>query len=101
MGTVYFVHCIDTEGPLMEAPDVPFQMIKRVFGLDIPASSENLRKLRKGEMPLNGLEQSVADLVDPRKMCLGTWTEIDRSLEVITSPDYRRELPDSMGGGWK
>lgn len=29
MGTVYFVHCIDTEGPLMEAPDVPFQMIKR------------------------------------------------------------------------
>ena len=101
MGTVYFVHCIDTEGPLMEAPDVPFQMIKRVFGLDIPASSENLRKLRKGEMPLNGLEQSVADLVDPRKMCLGTWTEIDRSLEVITSPDYRRELPDSTGGGWK
>ena len=60
MGTVYFVHCIDTEGPLMEAPDVPFQMIKRVFGLDIPASSENLRKLRKGEMPLNGLEQSLS-----------------------------------------
>lgn len=37
--TVYVVHCIDTEGPLYESPEVPFNQIKSVLGIDIEAST--------------------------------------------------------------
>ena len=59
MGTVYIVHCVDTEGPLYESPMVPFEQIKRVFGIEIEPTAENLEKLRKGEMDLAGKEDAV------------------------------------------
>ena len=64
MGKVYIVHCVDTEGPLYENPTVPFEMIKNIFGIDIEPNRENLIKLQKGELDLNGLEEKVCQLVD-------------------------------------
>ena len=101
MKCVYFVHCVDTEGPLMEDFSVPFQLVKRIYNLDIEPTAENLRKLRNREMDLGGLEDAVANTVDPRKSTLGTWTEIDRMQETVTSEEYRNRLKDSFGGGWK
>ena len=101
MNTLYFVHCVDTEGPLMEDFDVPFQLVKRIFNIDIEPTRENLRKLRNKEIDLGGLEDAVASTVDPRKSTLGTWTEIDRMLDTVTSAEYRNLLKDSAGEGWK
>lgn len=100
MSKVYIVHCIDTEGPLLESPEAPFQLIKNVFNIDIEPSEENLIKLRKKQIDLNGLEDAVANIVDQRKATLGTWTEIDSMLKRVMSPKFREELKDSDGNGW-
>ena len=85
MGTVYVVHCIDTEGPLYEAPVVPFEQIKRIFGIEIEPTRENLIKLQNGEIPLGGKEKEVKKLVDSHKLSTkGNWQEIESTLNIIT-----------------
>lgn len=102
MGTVYVVHCIDTEGPLYEAPLVPFEQVKRVFGIEIEPTRENLIKLQNGQIPLNGKEEDVKNLVDNHKLATkGNWEEIESVLKIITEPEYRKVLTDSNGDGWK
>lgn len=101
-GIVYVVHCIDTEGPLYESPEVPFEQIRKVYGIHIPASEENLQKLRKGELDLGGKEKAVKTLIDVHRTATGgDWYAIDRMLEKITSKDFRIQLPDCEGQGWK
>ena len=101
MGKVYIVHCVDTEGPLYENPTVPFEMIKNIFGIDIEPNRENLIKLQKGELDLNGLEEKVCQLVDIHRITTrGSWEEIDAMLSEVTSNEYRMKLPDSLGKGW-
>lgn len=99
--TVYIVHCIDTEGPLYEDPNVPFDMIKSIFQIDIEPTKENLTKLQQGVFDLNGRETAVANLLDPHKITtLGSWNEIDDMLEIVTSKQFKNELLDSTGNGW-
>lgn len=101
-GNVYIVHCIDTEGPLYEAPEVPFERLKEIFGIEIEPSVENLKKLQKGEIPLNGKEEAVMNLLDSKKITTrGDWQKIDVVLKKIMSPEYRNILKDSAGNGWK
>ena len=57
--TVYFVHCIDTEGPLYESLEAKFQRIKDIFNIKIKKSKKNLEKLKKAEIPLNGKEKKL------------------------------------------
>jgi hypothetical protein len=100
-GTVYVVHCIDTEGPLYEEPTVPFEQIRNIFGISIEPTRENLIKLQKGELDLGGQETAVRNLVDIHKITTrGTWEEIQEMLDEITSDEFRRMLPDSNGNGW-
>lgn len=100
-GTVYVVHCIDTEGPLYEEPTVPFEQIRNIFGISIEPTRENLIKLQKGELDLGGKEQAVRNLVDIHKITTrGTWEEIQEMLDEITSDEFRDKLPDSHGNGW-
>ena len=52
-------------------------------------------------MNLNGLEEAVCKLVDIHRITTrGTWNEIDRMLDIVTSNDFRMQLPDSNGNGW-
>lgn len=98
---VYIVHCIDTEGPLYQDFDVPFQMIKDMFGVDIEPSPENLLKLQRKEMDVPQKEE-ISKIVDPHRIKFSsTWEEIDLSLRKITDEKYRKILPDSDGNGWK
>lgn len=98
---VYIVHCVDTEGPLYEAPEVPFTQIKKVFGIDIPPTKENLIKLQKGELDLAGAENAVMDLVDVHKMSVNMdWDVLQQSIGFLTSDDFRNRMPDSYGRGW-
>lgn len=100
-GTVYIVHCIDTEGPLYEEPTVPFEQIKNIFGIDIEPTRENLIKLQNGELDLNGKEEAVRNLVDIHKITTrGSWDEINKMLEQVTSKEFRNILLDSTGKGW-
>jgi hypothetical protein len=102
MGIVYVVHCIDTEGPLYETPLVPFEQLKRVFGIEIEPTRENLIKLQNGMISLNGKEEEVKNLLDSHKLSTkGDWKEIEAALKIITGSDYRNILPDSNGNGWK
>lgn len=102
MGTVYVVHCIDTEGPLYEAPIVPFEQVKKIFGIEIDPTRENLIKLQNGQIPLGGKEEEVKNLVDSHKLSTkGNWEEIESVLNIITEPRYRDILTDSNGEGWK
>ena len=61
--TVYFVHCIDTEGPLYESLEAKFQRIKDIFNIKIKKSKKNLEKLKKAEIPLNGKEKKIASVL--------------------------------------
>lgn len=100
-GKVYVVHCIDTEGPLYEAPTVPFEQLKKIYGIEIEPTRENLLKLQKGEIDVGGLEDAIKNLLDIHKISTkGNWEEIDQTLKKITSDEYRKILPDSHGNGW-
>ena len=102
MKVVYVVHCIDTEGPLYEAPEVPFEQIRKVYGIDIEPTEENLAKLRLGKLDLHGNEEAVKNIIGIRRMAIGNdWNAIDKMLVRITSEDFRFRLPDNMGQGWK
>ena len=100
-GTVYVVHCVDAEGPLYETPVVPFEQIKNIFGIEIEPIRDNLVKLQKGLLALNGQEEAVKDLVDIHRITTrGTWEEVDEMLAVVTSDTFRDRFLDSARNGW-
>lgn len=101
MGTVFIVHCIDTEGPLHEDFTVPFEQIRNIYGIQIEPSEENLRKLRNGEIDLSGKEIPIRRMIDKQKMSTkGSWEEIEAMLSEISTDRFRSMLPDSKGNGW-
>jgi len=99
--TVYIVHAIDTEGPLYESLTATFERLEDIFGIQLPPSYENLRRLRHREIPLEGKEDAVALLLDPALINYNdTWDKIDNMLSTILSREYRCRNVDSYGGGW-
>lgn len=98
---VYVVHCVDTEGPLYEEKDVPFEMLRNIFGLEIEKSDEMLSKLQNKEIDLGGIEEEVAKVVDAHRISTrGNWKDIDDMLERVSSIQFRNQLLDSNGKGW-
>ncbi len=98
---VYVVHCIDTEGPLYETMDATFERLKEIFGVEMEASMENLKRIQRGEVDLNGIETLVADAFAPKRIeTLQTWDQIDQVLDELMSEQFRNQLTDSGGGGW-
>lgn len=85
-GSVYIVHCIDTEGPLAETPIT-----------------------WRGEPPLErervALDAETLDLGAltrrHRPRVLGSWTRIVEMLAGAAAAEERLRLPDSAGGGWR
>ncbi len=98
---VYIVHCIDTEGPLYESLEATFERIETSFNIKLPPTKENLEKLRKKEIFLNGNEEAVLGLISEEYLNYNSnWEEIDAMLDEITSENFRFKLKDSFGGGW-
>lgn len=98
---VYIVHCIDTEGPLYESLDATFVRLREIFGINIEPSVQNLKKLQKKEINLNGIENMVADVCsDKRINTLETWDQVDKILDVLMSEQFRKQFLDSDGNGW-
>ena len=99
--TVYIVHCTDTEGPLYESLEATFLRLFEIFSLDLQPSPELLLKLQRCEINLNGLEEDVARVLDPRLINYNdTWDKIDTMLNDIMSDKFRNAFPDSYGNGW-
>lgn len=100
-GTVYIVHCVDTEGPLFEEKKVPFEQIKKIFGISIEPTEKNLLMLQNGEINLNGKEKVVQELIDKHRITTrGSWEDIQNVLNVVTSKEFREKFKDSNGNGW-
>lgn len=101
-GTVYIVHCIDTEGPLFESLVETFKRIENVSGIKIQPTLDNLEKIQKMKIPMNGKEKLVADMFSPRILNYKkNWGEIDAMHREILSDDFRKKYTDSYGNGWK
>ena len=72
---VYFVHAVDTEGPLYESLEAKFDRIKNIYNIDIKDKSEgNLKKLRNKEISLGGMEKEIAEMLSgPSKNLTFLW----------------------------
>jgi len=95
---LYVVHCVDTEGPLLETAEATFERLHNVKGIDLPASADTLRLLQAGEIDLNGREAEIADFLSPRRLGYReSWPEIEEMVSEITSEAYRMDRCDSLG----
>lgn len=99
--TVYLVHSVDTEGPLYESLDATFQRLEDIFGLQIEATSHNLRKIQNKEIDLGGKEEQAARVVAPELIEYNDdYGKIKKMLDHIGSRHYRNKMRDDFGGGW-
>jgi hypothetical protein len=98
---VLIVHAVDTEGPLYESVNAKFERLHDLFGLTIAPTRANLEKLKRGEVPLKGLEDDVKRILNGHLANYNdTWDKVDAMLERAMARDFRMKLPDSVGGGW-
>ncbi len=100
--TVFIVHAIDTEGPLYESIEASFERLEHLYGVvGIDKVSENLEKLRHGQIDLGGLEDQVSKTLSGHLINYNdTWDKIDAMLSKVMAPEFRNKKPDSFGGGW-
>ena len=98
---LYICHCVDTEGPLYEAPEETINRINYIFNTDLEMRDGLVESLRREEVKLGGLEKKIAQALDPRLTeYLSTWDQIDQMLEKVLSTDFRNKMLDSFGRGW-
>lgn len=99
--TLHIVHCIDTEGPLREPLEATFGRLKSIFGIDLPATAENLGRLQRREVALDGIESEVAQVVRPELLAYNeNWADVEGMLEEAMSTAFRSEMRDDDGRGW-
>lgn len=99
--TVYVVHCIDTEGPLNETLDDTFERLEEVWGIKLDPTIHNLIKLQKKQFELNGIEQAVAEMLDPNLLSYNrNWKMMDEMLDDLLSSSFRNKFPDSFNSSW-
>lgn len=97
---LYIVHCVDTEGPLYESIAATFERLKAVFGVDMPATKENLRKIQKQEANLGDRSKDIAKSFSKHLLAYNdTWDKIDLMLDKIMTNEYRDQFKDSAGNG--
>ncbi len=85
-GQVFFVHAVDTEGPLYESITETFQRVRETFNVNVEPSKENLIKLQNQDIDCGGKESTIADMVkDDRINYNSSWDQIDEMHETIMS----------------
>lgn len=101
MNILHVVHCIDTEGPLTESLQATFDRIKVAFGVELPVSLDNLRKLQQEQISLDGVEKALARMISPELLSYNqSWEEMRAMLLELLSEGYRRQQVDDFGNGW-
>ncbi len=98
MGTVYFVHCVDTEGPLYESLTATFDDMERVFGIRLEPTADNLAKVQAGVgMPEAQRAPMMARYAKARLNYNRDWAMIDRMHETLFSREFRESIVDDRG----
>ena len=99
--TLYLVHCVDTEGPLIETLEATFKRLDSIFGIKLKPTAANLNLIQNKKMDLSGQEEAVANCFSSDLLSYNTdWEKIDVMLEEMLSENYREKLIDDFGGGW-
>lgn len=102
MGTVYVAHCVDTEGPLFESIEATFERLEKIFGINIPVSEENIKKLQNEDINLNVDESEVSKVIDKKLINTNeTWDDIEKQYFEVTDEEFRDKYSDSEGDGWR
>jgi hypothetical protein len=100
--TLFVVHCIDTEGPLDETIDSTFKRLKELFGVEIPATPENLSRIQNRQLDLGGIEDSVAECFSPKLLEYNSsWEKIDEMLDELLAADFKKNHQDDFGNDWR
>jgi hypothetical protein len=100
-GNIYFVHAVDTEGPLYENIDEIFKRIKEYYGIDIKASEENLDKLQKKEIDCGKFTDAISEMLRSDQITFkDTWDKIYEMMDSLMSNEFRNQLPDMDGNGY-
>lgn len=98
---VYFVHCVDTEGPLYESLKAKFLRIKDIFNIKINPSRDNLEKLKLCKIPLKGKEKKIASVLSSHLTNYNfNWNKIDQMISRIFNKNFRYDHKDSFNKPW-
>lgn len=100
--TVYFLHAIDTEGPLYESLDASFERLDELFQIShLPRTRDTLNKLQNKKINLNGKEEEVQSLLQGHRInYMDDWRKLDEMLDSIFDSKFRNAVPDSYGNPW-
>lgn len=99
--TLYVVHCVDTEGPLVETLDATFERLASIFGIRLSPTKKTLELLQNKKLKLDGKEDAVARFLAPELLRYNTsWDEISQMLNDLVSDEFRRQDVDDFGDGW-
>ena len=99
---VYFVHSVDTEGPLYESLEAKFWRIKHIYNIDIEnKTEENLKKLRNQEIDLGGIEKEIGEMLSGHLTNYNeNWDQISKMHEVLFDEKFRLKNTDSENNPW-
>lgn len=99
---VYFLHTIDTEGPLYESLEASFERLDELFNVShLPCTRETLRQLQNGTIDLGGAEKEIQQLLSGHRIrYMDDWSKVDAMLDRVMDPVFRNSRPDSYGNGW-
>jgi hypothetical protein len=99
--TVYVVHCIDTEGPLVETASDTISRVNEIFNVNLDKNAKTLRAIQDGSLNLGGIQEDVWRVVDPKLLKYNeNWSDINEMLDDCMSDNFRNKLLDSFNGGW-
>jgi hypothetical protein len=102
MGTVNFVHCVDTEGPLYESLTATFGDLKENFGIELPPSPQNLERIQRGEDIPDAQREAVMARYSKHRLAYNSdWGMIDRMHETLFSQKFRESFSDDFGSPYR
>ena len=102
MGTVNFVHCVDTEGPLYESLTETFADLQDHFGIELTPSPENLDRIQRGEGVPEEIKRAVMGRYSKHRLAYNRdWGMIDRMHEDLFSQEFRSSFCDDFGSSYR
>ena len=102
MNILHIVHCIDTEGPLKESTKDSFKRLFDVFGIKLPATKNNLKKIQNKEINFGKYTNCIAEMFHPKLINYNdSWKKLKTMLKKINSKKFRNYTVDDFNSGWK
>jgi len=90
---------------LDETLESTFERLRDIFGVSLPVTRKNLKKLQNRQIDLGGMEDEVFNIISPKMLNYNnSWEKIREMLEEALSPGFRNrmmELAFRMPGNLK